>query len=312
MITNFIAHFRELLAAKRQSTFQALGALAIVFLIVWGLISAILGSGFLGFIIAGAIVPWASTLLPQLAWFWGPLSKEARKAADPLPTPAQAEHIEPQPEVVASNAPPEFRDNTATNCEPVRRTPVGTFVMTHNSREAVLMVKSAIRVWCWASPILWTAAAFLVFLPIGFAIGISSSSWQNAETNAMLGAALGVLLGLAIAIVSYFSNRPWVKVIITPETVTYGGRVFDRRYLHGVSTAYDTKETDIKSGFLDGNFGVTVMSMRYGRWGEDLKYMVNARYAPPITVWMNEIIDSVGAPPPPDYDPYAGRKIELL
>ncbi|WP_157946891.1 hypothetical protein [Thalassobius sp. I31.1] len=134
--------------------------------------------------------------------------------------------------------------------------------------------------------------------------------------NPLQYALTGVLFTCAafyfVAAVSYFWTRPWVKIVVTPNTIRYGSRFFHREFHDGMRLGYSTNETDLKNKLLEGSFGTVAMRLTYGRWGEDLPYLVNKYHADEIVIWMNEIINSVGAPIDVRHDPYAGEKSELL
>jgi hypothetical protein len=343
MMKGFLDHYRDLLAHRRPATVQVTGGLIAAILVTWFLLDVMLWIGFLGLIISAPLILWGSTYLPQLAWFWGPLARAqertdapatpqaARTAADPVATEDAAEANEvppddddvehvpiPDPETIIRGTPDREKLTTAPSCETVRTTPVGTQLITHRRDEAVLEVKSAIRFWCWAAPTLFGVGA-IFGAPIGGFLGALAydahpQTWQqNFGAYVATGSVLATGGFILAAIWSYFATRPWVRVIIKPDRVKYGDRRFDRRYLHGIGLGYSNNETELKFGLLTPSFGVTAMAVRYGRWGEDLRYMVNSRYAPQIVIWMNEIIDSVGETRPPSrFEPMMGRKIELL
>lgn len=338
MMKAFMTHYRLLLADRRQDTLKVTGGLLAAILITWILLDVMLWIGFFGLIIAAPLILWSATLLPQFSWFWGPLSWQARKAATPPPAPVQAEQAEavttaaavppeeaPDTEeeadpvsVLPSLSPAAYLTDVAEGCAPIRLTPVGTRVLTLRRDEAVLEVKSAIRFWSWLGPTLCIIGA-IFGAPIGAFLGALAyeahpQSWQqNFGAYVATGSILATGGFILATIWSYFATRPWVRIIIEPGRIKYGDQWFDRRFLHGVGLGYSTEEVELQSRFLDPNFGVTMITMRYGRWGEDLRYMVNSRYAPQIVIWINEIMDHVGErAPAPRFEPMMGRKIELL
>ncbi|WP_424991316.1 hypothetical protein [Fluviibacterium sp. S390] len=270
---------------------------------------------FLGLIVAVFIL---SKRVSALSWFWHgsevasqcddtakPTVSEAPQSAENSQTHASGErYAEPSPTRIPY-------------CKAVRDVPQGTMIVSRTADQAVLKVKSAIRFWCWFLPTTFFVLAVLS-VPVGSAVGFMIYTEQgrgfrgDPASFVMWGALIPAGICLLIAFMTYGSTRPWVLVAITPDTIRYGDATYDRDHSRGMRIGYTSDETQLKSSFLAPSFGVQTLRLTYGRWGEDLKYMVDKYHAPEIVIWMNEIIDSVGAPPPKRYDPYAGQKIELL
>jgi hypothetical protein len=59
-------------------------------------------------------------------------------------------------------------------------------------------------------------------------------------------------------------------------------------------------------------YGSTMLYMRYGAWGERMKYMVPSESAVEIAVWGNDIINKVGMAQDATPKASTGQKIELL
>ncbi|MCT4609243.1 MAG: hypothetical protein N4A70_08545 [Pelagimonas sp.] len=55
-----------------------------------------------------------------------------------------------------------------------------------------------------------------------------------------------------------------------------------------------------------------MLYMRYGAWGERMKYMVPSESAVEIAVWGNDIINKVGMAQDATPKASTGQKIELL
>lgn len=339
MIQNFFYRLGQNIQNRRQKTFLVIGGLVAAILVSWGLLDALFWIGFFGLIIVAPLVIWGATYIPSLAWFWGKDSmpkaattasasvngstefKSSRRVEGPAEDGDGLEHVPiPDPASIATGTPDPVEGTVAKRCELVRTNPVGTRIIRKSPDEVILEVKSAVRFWCWAAPAISILAAILAF-PVGGWLGFktyeaSTPNWQfNARTAAEISFTTALILCaicLSVAVFSYFSTRRYIRVVITPRTIAYGDRRFDRRFSHGLRVGYSNNDTDLPSSILAPRFGVTLVRLTYGRWGEDLRYMINAYHADEIVIWMNEIIDSVGAPPPPRNDPYAGRKIELL
>ena len=340
MTKPFLDHLKDNLRTRRAETIKTLSGLIGAIVVAWIIIGSVLGSGTLGVIIAVPGVILAAKRMNNLSWFWTasetsrqpPSAHPAETAAVSFSTPHQSqrasesdedlEHVPiPGPETILHGQSSSSQAPSAPRCEPVRKTPVGTRLVRQSPDEAVLTVKSAIHFWCWAAPAMLGVATFIA-IPVGGWVGftnyregleyIQMFNPQGAFDATLNTAVIMSAVCFVAAIVSYFMTRPNVRVVITPRTIQYGDKRFDRLYSEGVRAGFTSKEVDLPASFTQGKFGVTNIRLTYGRWGEDLKYMINAHHANEIVIWMNEIIDGVGAPPSPRYEAYQGRKIELL
>lgn len=315
----FIKHLRKNLDERRADTVGVIAGLIFAIIVLWVVLDGIFWIGFLGLLIAAPLVIWGSRRLPQLAWFWKPdeSSEEPAEAtsetisADNTDSLPPSERPQPAPiDYFTGVAPP-------GHCETVRETPQGTMVVSLTSDEAVLKVKSAIRFWCWFLPTTFIVMA-VVSVPLGSMVGFMIYAEQrnnfrlDPSEYMFWGALIPAVICLVVAWMTFGSTRPWVRISITPEAIRYGDALYDRQFSNGMRIGYTSDEADLKTSLLAPSFGVQALRLTYGRWGEDLKYMVNKHHASEIVIWMNEIIDSVGSPPPKRYDPYAGQKIELL
>lgn len=274
--------------------------------------------GFPALFISTIVTIFGFRRLPNLQWFWS--GTEIARPSDDTAEPMEPETLQPAEVSQPNTAAVQHANSTQISnphCKPVRSVPQGTILVSRTADQAVLKVKSAIRFWCWFMPTLFVGLAVLS-VPLGAAAGFmiyadTPNNYRLDPTQFMMwGAIIPTGLCLIIAVKAYSSTRPWVLVTITPETIRYGDALFDRDHTNGMQVGYYTDEADLKSSFLMPSFGVQALRLTYGRWGEDLKYMVDKYHASEIVIWMNEIIDGVGAPPPKRYDPYAGQKIELL
>ena len=200
---------------------------------------------------------------------------------------------------------------------PVRETPVGTAVIKQDSEQAVMTVQAAIQFWCVTAPTACILSGFLL-VPIGGMIGYNASFDSygrligDIPTNIFVGCFVGALISIFSSFLAYAMTRPNVQVEVDKDFVKFGDYKFDRRFAGGLQPAYSSQETELKKSIIQPKFGVTALRFAYGPWGEDMKYMVDAHYVDDICIWMNGIIDSVGAPEPKENDAAQGRKVELL
>ncbi|AFO87181.1 hypothetical protein PGA2_c11740 [Phaeobacter inhibens 2.10] len=180
-----------------------------------------------------------------------------------------------------------------------------------------MTVQAAIQYWCIAAPIACLLSIF-VSVPIGGMIGYNVSFDQynrlvgDVFSNFFWGGFWGAALSLVAAGTAYSMTRPIVRVVVDKDYVRFGSYKFDRRFASGMRIGYSSDDVELSKTVTQPRFGVTVLRFGYGPWGEDMKYMVNAHYASDICNWMNEVIDSVGAPKPKENDAQEGRKLELL
>ncbi|WJY21589.1 hypothetical protein QTA57_17980 [Fontisubflavum oceani] len=319
MMQEFFYLLGQNLRQKTPATLGVLTGLLAVGFIVGGVIDELFWTGPFVLVVSILVTFWAASRVKQLSWFFGereqPVSDEDHSAtkgkirADS--SDDTAEHAS-QPSI----AEPVELAGALTP----REAPVGTSVVSIAPDQAVVRVNSVIHFWCWFAPLALGAGAFLA-TPLGALIGYQlykqSVPWHQFEAEAAFyasfwGGTLVFGLFIAAAIWSYFANRPKVKVLITPDAIRYGDILFDRRHAAGLRIGYKSHAAELKANITDDRFGVSRLRLAYGNWGEDLKYMVNSYHADEIVIWLNGIINNVGAPPPKQYDPNKGTKPELL
>lgn len=201
---------------------------------------------------------------------------------------------------------------------PVRNWPEGTRLISKDDEQAVMTVQAAIQFWCWAGPGL-CLIAILFAVPIGSSLGyataIDSARFVSGKTiisHIFWGGGLGLGACLLAAAISYAVTRPVVRIIVDKNYVQFGSYKFDRRFAGGLRTGYASEETELTTNITQSKFGVTNLWFAYGPWGEEMKYLVNAKHADAICNWMNGIINAVGAPEPKENDAAKGRKVEML
>lgn len=328
----FSTTFRNNLNSKSAATWSIIALLIGMIILMWILVSVIIQISFLGLIISIMAVLYGATKIPQLGWFWGkeePIADHSTHAAASEHHMLVHEDGTERQSVKQLSINNEYKANQESTletdeepllegCEKPRETPQGTRLLSQSENRAVMQIKSLIPFWNWFLPGAFTVSAFFIGIPLGGFLGyqsyVSSSSryMVSSAPYTVWGSILTVSAFLVVAIICYFKTRPWVEVDVSKEAILYGGRKFDRRYHYGMQIGYKSGEGQLKTSALAPAMGVQNVRLTYGPWGEDLKYMVNAYHASEIIVWMNDIIDGIGASSQSRYDPYAGRKIELL
>ncbi|MCA1241470.1 hypothetical protein LC092_03360 [Stappia stellulata] len=112
---------------------------------------------------------------------------------------------------------------------------------------------------------------------------------------------------------AWLKGHPKLKIIAKPDTLQVAHLIFDHQHYHGMRIGYEVQGEAVNIGAFntvmgDHFMGVSGLRVAYGRWGEDLDYMVNKYHAPEYVVWMNEVIAEVGKPAPKEHDPSQGVK----
>ena len=334
MLQGFLQAFHENWAQKRVTTAVTITLHFVAVFIVAVLIEALFWIGLVSFIFATPIVIGASLKIPMLVWFWGfdrsdegTQSPEANKPIvktndeTPVARASSTPSKDANTSTLADQEDTALPSNVTGDFEPIRQHPVGTRIVSHSEQEVVVVIKSAVRFWCWFAPGAFFTLA-VVAIPIGGWLGFLiyeaslHQSWQfnprRATDFGINGAIFLPTACLGAAAWSYFAFRPWVKVTVNANEIRFGDKLFDRRWFGGFRIGYKTSEADLRSSIISDRFGVTLLRLSYGPWGEDLKYLVDSYYASAIVIWLNDIIGSVGENDVAKYDPNAGRKIELL
>lgn len=193
-----------------------------------------------------------------------------------------------------------------------RQTPSGTVLVKKSNDEVVMKVRFVLQFW-WP----WLPLGLLLFTffgapAVGAAFGALISDWQ---TNRIPGTiVVFVIASIGATVFAFLKTRGEVTVIAQEGKIKFGDKVYDRRHFGGMRIGYTVDSTDgsLKEHFLDQQMGYAALRLTYGRWGEDLPYLVNKYHAPEIVIWMNELIDEVGAPPPKDVDASQGLRGQIF
>lgn len=279
--------------------------------------------------IAGVL--FASIKLPFMKWFWQgyaprmKVTEPQAPKAKPVKKP-KAEKVEVETEVVAKKPVPEktmksnVEDLKIRGVQP-RETPIGTRLSSSESTgDVVMYVKVAIYLWSWALPAAFGAFAIPAGIFGAFQGGMmfDPSEWERGyETVGFMihlgnGALIGFGLFVGLAILSFYITRPEIAVRVSRKTVTIGTEVYDRRLFGGFAPGLSSDEFSPNRNPLSRDMGAVVLKARYGRWGAMTKYLVDGQHANDIIIWMNDIIESTNASEEMPYDPFVGKKIELL
>lgn len=112
-------------------------------------------------------------------------------------------------------------------------------------------------------------------------------------------------IGLAFLILEMLKTK--VSIEVTPEAVTMNSKHYDRSlwdgFRHGEEITY-THQT--KNSSSQKSFGK--LSFSYGGRSHETSWMVPREKSVNYVNWLNELIDSVGAPPPPEHAPETGTR----
>ena len=215
-----------------------------------------------------------------------------------------ASHETTTPTVVDTNSGPTRLSETMVV---PRETPKGTTLVKHTDDEVIMRVRFVLQYWWPFLPVLLFAFTIFGAPALGTAVGFMISSW---DTNLVpITVTAFVLASIFATIVAVKRTRGEVTVIVQPDKIKFGDKVYDRRYHNGMRIGYtidDGGDDSLKTDFLDQQMGFAALRLTYGRWGEDLPYLVNKYHSAEIVIWMNELIASVGAPAQRDIDPSRG------
>ncbi|WP_108676690.1 hypothetical protein [Acuticoccus yangtzensis] len=203
--------------------------------------------------------------------------------------------------------------------EKVLPSPKGTRVEAQSLESITISIACAIRFW-WMLPIVMIPTlAWLSFIA-GGVLGLIPVRYVQDGTR--FGKYVGggwtwwptisLLVFSAILIVIVWRIVfPRLIVTATKEAVIINGRCYDRRHYEGLRIGYEAAGPDgMTFNLNDKQFGWTTLRAAYGRWGTELRYMLRSYRAAEIVVWANEMLSSVGKPPPREHDPSAGRKAD--
>ena len=193
-------------------------------------------------------------------------------------------------------------ETVSTNYAELRSSPKGTIVKRSSKDEFVAEIKCVLRFWFWFAPAVAISLSILV-LPFSLILVMAWDPMIQTLGVVLIVASIGAV-GLA-----FWRTRFWVKVVAHREAIKFGERTYDRKHYTGMRIGYSIDgDSTLKNDFFDQSMGMTALRLAYGRWGEDLPYLVNKYHAPEIVIWLNEHIDAVGAPPPRENAPSEGRR----
>jgi len=193
-----------------------------------------------------------------------------------------------------------------------RSTPKGTTLVKQSDDEVIMTVRYVLQFWWPWLPVALLAFTIVGAAPLGSFIGVAISDW---DSNRVPGTVMVFVLGSLIAtIIAYRNTRGEVPIVAQADKIKVGDKVFDRRHYGGMRMGYTVESDDgaLKNDFLDQQMGYAALRLSYGRWGEDLPYLVNKYHAPEIVIWMNELIDSMGAAPAKDVDAAKGLRGQIF
>ena len=151
-------------------------------------------------------------------------------------------------------------------------------------------------------------------MPTAFALGYVPTTFQSkGYYNPFLPI---VAFGGSLFLCVYLWRKcfPNVRVVIQKDRVLVGNHLFDRQHFSGFRKGYeDNGPNDSGGNYFDKTFAMsTTLRFQYGRWGEDLEYMVNNYHASEYVIWMNAVIAEVGKPEPKEIDAKQGQRKQVF
>lgn len=232
-----------------------------------------------------------------------------------------AEEFKPLLERIRSNASPQNaltvlsdqKQKLSDFTVKVRTNPKGTMLLKHDPEEVVIKLRYTLKFW-W--PVLPSALAIFTILfswPLGATIGyINRDPFMGTNNTVSLGFIFFIASTIA-TIIAYVKTNGWVMVICQKDKIKFGDKTFDRKYFNGMRIGYTVSKDEsfdeaMGNDFYDVSMGTAALRLTYGKWGEDLPYMINKYHSAEIVVWMNELFASVGAPEPSANKASEGRR----
>lgn len=194
----------------------------------------------------------------------------------------------------------------------VRPYPRGIYLDKQSPDELVFRLKSIHRRWRFAAASIFIVSLFLV-PALGSFLGIQYDEYGFVRGWSPVPTVILIILVIAGMIWAWRKGHPKVQITATADTIKVANLIFDRQHYGGMRIGYDVQGEAVKIGAFDtvmGDhfMGVSGLRVAYGRWGEDLDYMVNKYHAAEYVVWMNEQIEAIGRPEPKQHNPAKGRK----
>lgn len=260
-----------------------------------------------------ALTAYVSRKIPLLRWFWFPNDAASDTAAAhseanaPKPKAAQADKTDLLSEKIDLNR--------SRDVEP-RAYPRGIYLDKHSADELRFRIKATKRKWRWL-PFALILPVYGIASTLGPILGFRSDYYnQNRYVPASF-SWMPTLLLLVVGTVFlvWLYKKFWLAlpIRVTPTHINVNGQSFNREHYGGMRVGYEIggNEAVPVGGLFEGAIGDTSLGfvglrLQYGRWGEDLDYMVNKYHANEYIVWMNEMIATVGAPPAKDVAPDQG------
>jgi hypothetical protein len=190
-----------------------------------------------------------------------------------------------------------------------RETPKGTRIVLQGKDWCYLDIKITVQYWGIILPALAVGILFYVPAPLTAYIAFRYGIWDFESVTKI---SWGIIIAcLVVVYYCYTGTRYWIRVEVTPDRIKFGRRIYDRAFFNGMRIGYeDQNMLQMKNNFLDFSMGVRALRLGYGRWGDDLPYLVNNYHSAEIVVWMNEMIAQAGQPGAGDHAPELGVKQE--
>lgn len=260
-----------------------------------------------------ALTAHISRKIPLLRWFWFPNDAASDTAA------AKSEVNAPEPKAAQTDKTDLLSEkidlNRSKDVEP-RPYPRGIYLDKNSADELRFRIKATRRKWRWL-PFALILPVYAIASTLGPILGFRSDYWVGRQYVAPSFSWMPTFLLLVVGTVFlvWLYKQFWLAlpIRVTPTHINVNGQSFNRKHYGGMRVGYEIggNESVPVGGLFEGAVGDTSLGfvglrLQYGRWGEDLDYMVNKYHANEYIVWMNEMIAAVGAPPAKDIAPDQG------
>jgi hypothetical protein len=178
--------------------------------------------------------------------------------------------------------------------EKPRLSPKGTIVEAQSDDSVTLRFRAALRTW-WVLPYIMLPITIVGSIPLGLFIGTymnpvnmfqHQSAWQGYFNTALWGTPVAMVIATYLV---WRWTQPLVKVVANRQYIQVGSQYFERENYGGMRLGYEIETSMglLKNDFHDLSIGLQGIRLSYGRWGEDLPYLVNSYHANEIVLWLN-------------------------
>lgn len=175
---------------------------------------------------------------------------------------------------------------------PIRPRPRFMKVESRDEQSFSVTIPTARRTW-WAVCLVLIVGVWFFFTPMLFYMSWEGESYTNTGYDpGGLNAPLFFFLLMVLVGISYILWRiafPRIRIAAKDGKMTVYNRQYDLAIAQGFRDGYSLGgvERSAKQGLYSG------LRVHYGRWGDDLPFLVRSYYAPAYIVFLNRALTDV-------------------